>query len=188
MKRWVRAFCRGKVSATTATLPGLPQQDAQWSPSVTSPSLASVSLPNPTDFAPLDADRAALWQRYGTGDRPLFVNLVGLTVEEVRTDYCRLALAFRPELLQAGGAVHGGVIASLIDTACVPAVGSGFTEARPYSTIDLHIQYMGAAGEDDLVAAAWVTRRGRSIVFCDAGVETASGRVVARGSLTFKVS
>ena len=70
----------------------------------------------------------------------------------------------------------------------MPAVGSGFTEARPYSTIDLHIQYLGASGTDDLVAAAWVTKRGRSIVFCAAGVTTAAGKPVAKGSVTFKVS
>lgn len=148
-----------------------------------------MTLPDPAAFTPLAPDGQALWSRYGTGDRPLFVKLVGLRVAEVRIDYCRLELASRDDLLQAGGAVHGGVIASLIDTACVPAVGSGFTEARPYSTIDLHVQYQGAARQgDDLVAAAWVTRRGRSIVFCEAAVATASGTTVARGALTFKVS
>lgn len=147
-----------------------------------------MALPDPDSYDVLPPERDVLWQRYGKGDRPLFVKLVGLSVAEVRLDYCRLSLPFRPELLQAGGAVHGGVLATLIDTACVPAVGSGFTEARPYSTIDLHIQYLGAAGQDDLVAAAWVTKRGRSIVFCDAAVETSSGKAVAKGSLTFKVS
>jgi len=148
-----------------------------------------VALPDPSDFDELDQRRRDLWGRYGRSDQTLFVNLVGLTIDETRLDYCRLSLPSRAELLQAGGAVHGGVIASLIDTACVPAVGSGFTEARPYSTIDLHVQYMGAARDgDDLVAAAWVTKRGRSIVFCDAEVETAAGRTVARASLTFKIS
>jgi len=148
-----------------------------------------VALPDPSDFDELDERRRSLWQRYGRSEQILFVNLVGLSIDETRLDYCRLSLPFRSELLQAGGSVHGGVIASLIDTACVPAVGSGFTEARPYSTIDLHVQYMGAARDgDDLVAAAWITKRGRSIVFCDAEVETSSGRTVARASLTFKVS
>ena len=80
-------------------------------------------------------------------------------------------------------------MASLIDTACVPAVGSGFTEARPFATVDLHLQYLGAGRpDDDLVAAAWVTRRGRSIVFCEAEVATASGTTLAKGALTFKGS
>ena len=147
-----------------------------------------MPLPDAQSFEALNANGVALWQRYGRGDRPLFVTLVGLSIDEVRIDYCRLSLPFRAELLQSGGAVHGGVLATLIDTACVPAVGSGFTEARPYSTIDMHIQYLGASGKDDLVAAAWVTKRGRSIVFCDAAVETTTGRRVASGSLTFKVS
>jgi len=149
-----------------------------------------VTLPDPGRFDSLDPDRADLWARYGRPDRPLFVNLVGLRIAEVRVGYCRLVLPFRNELLQSGGAVHGGVVATLIDTACVPAVGSGFTEARPYSTIDMHVQFQGNPGTSDLVAAAWVTRRGRSIVFCDAAVVTDDERAatVASGRLTFKVS
>ena len=145
-------------------------------------------LPDPTTFETLSADRRALWDRYLDNDKVLFTKHVGLVLDDVRLDYCCLRLPSRPELLQAGGAVHGGVVATLIDTACVPAVGSGFETARPYATIDLHVQYVGAAVDQDLVAAAWVTRRGRSIVFCEAGVETAEGKPLAKGALTFKVS
>ncbi|MDG2113926.1 MAG: PaaI family thioesterase [Actinomycetota bacterium] len=147
-----------------------------------------MALPDPSSFTELTPELQALWQRYAKSDRPQFMSHVGLSVDEVRLDYCHLSLPFHAALLNAGGAIHGGVVATLIDTACVPAVGSGFTKARPYSTIDLHIQYMGAAAEDDLEAAAWVTKRGRSIVFCDAEVATTAGKTLARGSLTFKVS
>ena len=151
-----------------------------------------MSLPDPDQFEPLTGEAAERWQRYGRASQHLFVNLVGLTVAEVRLDYCRLALAIRPELKQAGGAVHGGVLATLLDTACVPAVGSAFEKAQPYSTINMNVQYLGAAAEGDLVAAGWVTRRGRSIVFCEAAVATADGAtggtMLAKAALTFKVS
>ena len=145
-------------------------------------------MPNPSSFQPLQAEAAQRWGRYGRASQKLFVNLVGLTVAEVRLDYCRLTLPVRSELKQAGGAVHGGVLATLLDTACVPAVGSAFEQAQPYSTINMNVQYLGAAIEDDLVAAGWVTKRGRSIVFCEAEVETSQGATVAKASLTFKVS
>ena len=87
-------------------------------------------LPDPTTFETLSADRRALWDRYLDNDKVLFTKYVGLILDDVRLDYCRLRLPSRPELLQAGGAVHGGVVATLIDTACVPAVGSGFETGR----------------------------------------------------------
>ena len=51
-------------------------------------------------------------------------------VEEIRQDYARMRLAYRPEFRQPAGVIHGGVIASMIDTVVVPAVGSGYDEPR----------------------------------------------------------
>ncbi len=146
-----------------------------------------MALPDPSSFEELSDHQKALWARYGSGEDPLFVQLVGLEVQEVRRDYCRVALPFRPELLQAGGVIHGGVLTTLLDTSCVPAVGSGFEKARPYSTISMHVQFLSGSDNSDLVAAAWVTRRGRSIVFCEAEVETADGKTLAKGALAFKI-
>ena len=75
-------------------------------------------------FAPLEGPVADRWARFPRGwDRPYFPTLVGLELEEVRTDYARMRLPYRPELLQAQGIVHGGAIASLLDSVLVPAVG-----------------------------------------------------------------
>ncbi|MFQ3315546.1 MAG: hypothetical protein ACI85J_000866 [Candidatus Poriferisodalaceae bacterium] len=144
-------------------------------------------LPSPQLFNPLPQEQEKLWMRYGGGDKKLFVNLVGLSMSAVRLDYCKIDLKFRPELLQAGGFVHGGLLATLMDTACVPAVGSGFTERRAYSTIDAHIQYQSSTKDDDLETVSWVTKRSKTIVFCESIVATASGRTLAKGAFTFKV-
>ncbi len=76
---------------------------------------------------------------------------------------------------------------TLLDTSCVPAVGSGFEKARPYSTISMHVQFLAGSADSDLVAAGWVTRRGNSIVFCEAEVETTDGKTLAKGALAFKI-
>ena len=146
-----------------------------------------MSLPDPSSFTELSDDQKALWAKFGSGDDPLFVQLIGLQVHEVRRDYCRIGLPFRPELLQAGGAIHGGVLMTLLDTSCVPAVGSGFEKARPYSTISMHVQFLAGSADSDRVAAGWVTRRGNSIVFCEAEVETTDGKTLAKGALAFKI-
>ncbi len=144
-------------------------------------------LPEPSSFEELSDDKKALWAKYGSGSNPLFIRLVGVNIDEVRKDYCRLSLPFREDLLQAGGAVHGGVISTLLDTACVPAVGSGFDKARPYSTISMQVQFLSGASQSDLEAVGWVVKRGKSIAFCNSAVQTTDGKLLATASLTFKI-
>jgi uncharacterized protein (TIGR00369 family) len=140
-------------------------------------------------FDPLPAERAERWSGFGHWDVRYFPNVVGLELEEVRTDYARMRLPFRAELNQPAGVVHGGAIATLIDTVVVPAVGSAYDEFMAMLTIDLQIRFLGAAVGTDLVAEGWVNRRGRSILFCQAEVRAVdTGDVVAEGWLTYKVS
>ena len=140
-------------------------------------------------FPPLPPERADLWSNFGRWETVYFPSVVGIGLEEVRVDYARMRLAFRPELNQPAGVVHGGAIATLIDTVVVPAVGSAYDVFMNMLTIDLQIRYLGAAVRTDLVAEGWVNRRGRSILFCQAEVRAVdTGDVVAEGWLTYKVS
>lgn len=144
--------------------------------------------PRAASFPPAPPERLEPWARFGQWDQTWFPNLVGIEVEEIRDGYCRMRLPWRAELNQAAGVVHGGVIATLIDTVVVPAVGVGYEGPRRFATVDLHVQYHGAVVDEDMVAEGWVTRRGRSVVFCEAEVLTAAGAPVARGMLTYRVS
>jgi len=141
-------------------------------------------------FAPLDPETAEAWRPFlKWKDRTYFPNVVGLEIEEIRTDYCRMRLPFRPELNQPAGVVHGGALATLIDTVVVPAIGQAYELSRVYLTIGMNITYLGAVVEEDAVAEGWVEQRGRSIVFCSAEVVGASsGKLAAQGSLTYKVN
>lgn len=150
----------------------------------------AVTLPTRADdYEPLPDDVAQRWAKFGQGETVYFPNLLGLVVEEVRVDYCRMRLPFKPELLHAGGIVHGGAIASLLDAVLVPAVGATLDRTANYSTVDLHVQYIGALKDEDAVAEGWVTRRGRSVVFCESEAFGAtSGRRIAKSVLTYNVS
>lgn len=129
------------------------------------------------------------WARFQDFTKPFFPHVVGLVLEEVRTDYARMRLPYRPELRQPGGVVHGGAITTLIDTVVVPALASAYDEIPFMVTIDLQIRFLNAARETDLIGEGWVTRRGRSVSFCQAEVRRAvDGDVVAEGWLVYKVS
>ena len=140
-------------------------------------------------FDPLPDDVAARWLKFGSWDRIFYPSFLGMTVQEVRADYCRMLMQYKPELDQPQGLVHGGAIASLLDAVVVPAVGAAYGREVRFSTVDMHVQYMSAAKQEDLIAEGWVTKRGRSVVFCESeAIGATSGKVVARSVLTYNVS
>jgi uncharacterized protein (TIGR00369 family) len=115
--------------------------------------------------------------------------VVGIVVEELRTDYARMRLPYRPELNQPAGVVHGGAIATLLDTVVIPAIGTGYDRRTPMVTVSMNVQYLGAIRQEDAVAEGWIEQRGRSMVFCRAEVTGAtSGGACANATLVYKVS
>ena len=118
-----------------------------------------------------------------------FDEYLGIKIEEVKPDFCQALLPFRPELRTAGSVVHGGAIASLIDTAAVVAVWSNMDPSITRgATINLSVNFLAAAQAVDLMAMARVIRRGRSVSFCEVDVSTPSGERIAKALVTYKTS
>lgn len=138
---------------------------------------------------PLPGEREELWKDFFNGERnaKYFAGQVGLVIEEVRQDYARMRLPYRPELNQPAGVVHGGAIATLVDTVVVPAVASPYEQIPIMLTVDMQLRYLGAARERDLVAEGWITKRGKSTVFCQAEVRDTEGELIAEGWHVYRV-
>ena len=149
--------------------------------------MAEVLAPDPESFEPLAPERVALWRNFGKWEQPLFPQVVGLQIEEIRLDYCRIRLPYRPELNQPAGVMHGGAIATLIDTVVVPAIASAYDQIPMMLTLNMSVQYLGAIVGEDAVADGWLTRRGKAVAFCEAVVRTDAGKVAATGQLTYTV-
>jgi uncharacterized protein (TIGR00369 family) len=113
------------------------------------------------------------------------VQLLGLELVAIEDGRAELRMPFRPELATLEDIVHGGAIASLIDTAGMAATWSDDTEpeALAGATVTLNVNYTSAARGKDLIAVATVAKRGRSIVFSDVRVSEPDGRLVATGSV-----
>ena len=113
------------------------------------------------------------------------VQLLGIRLEAIEDGRAELVLPFRPELATMDDIVHGGAIASLIDTAGMAATWSDDTEPESLagSTVTLSVNYVAAARGQDLTATASVVKRGRNMVFSEVRVTEPGGRVVATGSV-----
>ncbi|MGI9057899.1 MAG: PaaI family thioesterase [Ktedonobacteraceae bacterium] len=118
-----------------------------------------------------------------------YVAHLGMQLTDIQLGMATIMLPFADPLITIGTIVHGGAIASLIDTAAMVAAWSGAevpTKARG-TTVNLSIAYLAAAEKEDLQAIARVLRRGRSLVYLDVEVRSASGNAVARGLVTYKL-
>ncbi len=138
------------------------------------------------DGTPLPAENAErLTQVF---DNAPYSLLLGSRVEELRRDYARVRLPYRPELDQPEGVVHGGALASVLDSAAALAILAGLDQ-RPkrIATISFHVQYLQAVRQEDVIVEGQIRRRGRSVIFTAAEAKTVSGRVVACGELSFFV-
>lgn len=118
-----------------------------------------------------------------------YVGHLGMRLVELQPDRATLALPFTPPLVTIGSVVHGGAIASLVDTAAMVAAWSGaeLPEKLRGTTVGLTVTYLTAANGEDLQATARVLRRGRTLVYLDVDVHGATSGLVAKGLVTYKL-
>ncbi|MBA3767526.1 MAG: PaaI family thioesterase [Acidobacteria bacterium] len=112
-----------------------------------------------------------------------FVQLLGLELEEIERGAATLRLELRDELMRNGSITHGGVIASLIDTASAFAVMSQLEPGKSTTTIDLTIQYLRPLIKGVARAHARVLRAGRRVAVVSVDV-TNDAEVLAATALT----
>ena len=116
-------------------------------------------------------------------DRRPFFALLGMHFRAMEPGYCRVDADFTPSLHgNAFGAVHGGVYASLIDTACYWALYCQMPEDQGYTSLDLNVTNLSAVRSGRLITEAKAVRQGRSISIAEATVKDEHGKLLAYGT------
>ncbi len=118
-----------------------------------------------------------------------YVKHLGMQLTDLQPGMAILTLPFTDALVTIGTIVHGGAIASLIDTAATVAAWSDAEIPAKVrgTTVNLTVAYLAAAEQEDLQAIARVLRRGRNLVYLDVEVRSAAGNAVAKGLVTYKL-
>lgn len=118
-----------------------------------------------------------------------FLAGLGIIFDRYEPDDVVLRLPFRTDLTNDGTYYHGGVIASVIDTAGAAAAWSNhdFDKGARASTISMTVQYVGAAKRSDLLCHARTVRRGRELIFTEITATDTDGAVVAHAVQTYRI-
>lgn len=113
-----------------------------------------------------------------------YPNLIGMTIASLEFDRCRIELDLGEKHLQPFGIVHGGVLATLIDTATFWAGFMRLPEDAGLVNVDLKLNYLKAVVGGHLRAEGECLRAGRQISYTTASVYDAAGELVAHGTST----
>ena len=111
--------------------------------------------------------------------------MIGMRLTDLRLDEAVIEMEMRDDLSQPSGILHGGVTATLIDTAMAFAVRTRLKPEEPTATIDLTIHYLRPHAEGKCRCRARVLRAGKRIFTVSADVLNEDGKLVATAVSTY---
>jgi uncharacterized protein (TIGR00369 family) len=93
-----------------------------------------------------------------------FAHFLGIKLGPLKRGEATLHLELRDELRRGQGVAHGGVVASLADTAAAFAILTLIEPDQTTTTVDLTIHYLRPLIRGQVTAKARVIRSGRRII------------------------
>lgn len=117
-----------------------------------------------------------------------FQAFLGFDVTDWRDDHAELSLAVRPEFHNRTGVVHGGIVATLLDTAggiagCYAPPGQPLRHTR---TITMTTNFIAPAQASRIIARGRVVGGGRKIFFSEMTCETPDGTLISTATASYK--
>ena len=121
------------------------------------------------------------------GENNPFYKLLNIKIEDVKDSFARLSIEISKKHIQLLGSVHGGVMASLADSAAAWAIyGSGNLNGVPV-TIEMKINFLHPIKSGKLIAEARTIHRGSRIFVGDVEVKNNEGLLLAKSIVTYYI-
>ena len=112
---------------------------------------------------------------------------LALTLDRVDVGQVDVAMDVQPHHLNLMGTLHGGMIATLADTATGLALRSTLEDGFTFTTTQLGVTFLSPGREGRVVARGRVVKSGRRFGYAEADVVGSDGRLLARATATFAV-
>ena len=114
-----------------------------------------------------------------------FAKLIGMKLVDLKPDEAVISIEMRDDLRQPSGVLHGGVTATLIDTAMAFAVRTRLEIDEATATIDLTVHYLRPHITGVFTCTAKVVRAGKRIFTVSAEVHNEEGKLIATAISTY---
>jgi uncharacterized protein (TIGR00369 family) len=113
--------------------------------------------------------------------------LFGYELESLGEGKAVMSLRVADRHLQIHGVVHGGVLASLADTAGAMAAYAILPHGTRLATVEMTINYLEAVDGGKILAEARVLRLGRTLAVAECEIKDSEGKLAAKSLLTFAI-
>lgn len=120
-----------------------------------------------------------------TFQRVPYARLLGMEFVSASRGAARYRLAVREDLTRMRGIIHGGAVASLMDTAAAFAVHTVLAPEEWTVTVDLTLHFLRPASSGAVTAHAQVVRAGRRLVTLTVEAKDDAERLIAIASTTY---
>lgn len=117
--------------------------------------------------------------------RVRYAKLLGIELDEATRGAVRMHMDARADLRQVSDVLHGGSIASLVDTAAAFAVITLLEPEQRATTSDLTIHYLRPVSSGSIAAEARVLRSGRRLSVVTVNVFDNAQALVATAVTTY---
>ncbi|MEO7538668.1 MAG: PaaI family thioesterase [Pyrinomonadaceae bacterium] len=114
-----------------------------------------------------------------------FAKLIGMRLVDLEPGVAIISIEMRDDLRQPSGVLHGGVTATLIDTAMAFAVRTRLAIDEATATIDLTVHYLRPHITGTFTCTAKVVRAGKRIFTVSADVVNDDGKHIATAVSTY---
>ncbi len=104
--------------------------------------------------------------------------------------FARVRMRYQDENSTVGRALHGGAVASLIDTTGAMAAWTTAQIATPRyfgSTVGVNVNYLSGAIGEDVFAEGRILKRGKEIIYTDVRVTNEAGKLLAQGTVVYRI-
>jgi uncharacterized protein (TIGR00369 family) len=114
-----------------------------------------------------------------------YAQLLGIEIDSLARGEAVLSMPVRPELTRMEGILHGGALASLMDSASAFAVLTLLEPGERTVTVDLTLHFMRPVSEGRVEARGRVLRAGRRVFTVSIDATDAGGKGVATALTTY---
>jgi acyl-CoA thioesterase len=111
--------------------------------------------------------------------------MIGMELVDIAPGEATITIRMRDQLRQPHGVLHGGITATLIDTAMAYAVVTGLAEGEKATTVDLTIHYLRPHVEGAVICTAKVVRAGKRIITLTAEAFNEEKKLIATAMSTY---
>ncbi len=124
----------------------------------------------------------------GTWDGSGVADLLGWKIIHEEPGLIRAEFEAKEEFRNPKGAITGGILAAMLDMIISAAVRSSLeSNQSPRATLEMKVNFIGAAEPGILTAEGKLVHAGRSVAFGEGSLTSPDGSLIATGTATMRI-